>query len=101
MSDMQNTSSVVFSAKASLTEMLPLALDRLREAIDGREPWAIKLLFEAAGLERVASQILGDDNSSGKDPIISAEFERDIVEQVLSIFRGQTATGGIARNGQG
>lgn len=100
MSDMQSTCSVASSAKASLTEMLPLALERLRKAIDDREPWAIKLLLEAAGLERIASQILEDD-SRVKDAIISTAFERDIVEQVLSVFRGETATGGTARNGQG
>jgi hypothetical protein len=101
MSDMQNISSVAVSAKARLTEMLPLALDRLRKAIDDREPWAIKLLLEAAGLERIASQILGDDNSGGEDPIISTAFERDIVERVLNVFRGEAATEGDTGNGQG
>jgi hypothetical protein len=101
MSDMQNTSSVAVSAEVRLTKMLPLALDRLREAIEDGEPWAIKLLLEAAGFERIANQILGDDNSRGKDPIISTAFERDIVERVLSVFRGETATGGNAGNGHG
>lgn len=101
MSELQSTASVTASAWALLTKMLPLALDRLREAIEGGEPWAIKLLLEAAGLERIASQILSDNNNTGKDPIISTAFERDIVERMLNVFRGEVATGGNAGNGQG
>lgn len=101
MSGMQNTSSVAVSAKARLTEIIPLTLDRLAEAIKKGEPWAIKLLFEAAGLERIASQILRDDSQGGQDPIISSAFERDIVEHVLNVFRGETATGGTTGNEQG
>jgi hypothetical protein len=80
--------------------MIPRAVEKLSEAINERESWAIKLLLEAAGFERVARQVLDEAADEKADPIISAEFERELVERILNVFRGKLPEQGASGNDQ-
>lgn len=74
------------ATKARLTELIPLAVKRLAEAVDERESWAIKLLLDAIKFGKIAEGMLEDaDEESG--PIISTAFERAFVENMLDSIR--------------
>jgi hypothetical protein len=80
---------------------MPQAVEKLADAVKQRESWAIKLLLEAAGFERIARQILDENANEQTDPIISTEFERELVERVLNAFRGKLPARGASGNDQG
>jgi hypothetical protein len=100
MSDTAHPPSVAASAQLRLAQMIPQALEKLSEAINGGEIWAIKLLLEAAGFERIARQVFEGAANEEADPIISTEFERELVERVLNVFRGRLSEQGARGNDQ-
>ena len=102
MSDMEHSQSgsIVASAKSHLSDLIPLALDKLKSAITKGESWAIKLLLEAAAFERIAQQVLEERASNKAGPIISTAFERHLVERVLRVFRGEVAEKGDSEDDQ-
>jgi hypothetical protein len=85
---MDEALSVAAFAKSRLAALVPLAIEKLAEAMSNGESWAIKLVLDAAGLERIASQVLEGDAAEKADPVISTPFERELVERVLRAFCG-------------
>ena len=79
------------STKSRLIELIPAAITKLSEAIEKRESWAIKLLLDAAGFERIASRIL-EDAPEGAHPVISTDFEHKMIESMLTALRNPTAS---------
>jgi hypothetical protein len=83
-----------------LSELIPQAVEKLADAIEHKESWAIKLLLEAAGFERIACHILDEKPAEAREPVISTEFERELVERVLNVFRGRVPEQGASGNDQ-
>lgn len=100
MSDTEHAGGVAASTRRRLSELIPQAVEKLADAIESNESWAVKLLLEAAGFERVARQILDENANEEADPIISTEFERELVGRVLNVFRGKLPEQGASGNVQ-
>ncbi len=86
---------VAESTAAHLLEMIPLAMKSFAEAIEEKQGWAIKLLFDAIGFERIAGGML-EDSGEGADVVISTAFEQDVIKRVLSLLRGQIPPARVA-----
>lgn len=82
--------SVSASTKSRLTELIPLAVTRLADAVEQGESWAIRLVLEAAGLERIASKVLEDPGEEAGS-IISTAFERELITNLLQTLRNPSA----------